>query len=145
MVAFSRMRDILKSFLFSLIALFGAAQIVEGFSFGNDIAVLTFAAVVFGVVNSFLKPVLKLITLPLNLLTLGFSSLLVNAVLLHLTVRVVPDLLIEAFHFPGLEISLPSQYPDIIIHPLDIPTIGTLLLTSITITLLMVALRIVFD
>lgn len=139
------MKNILKSFLFSLVGLFGAAQLIEGFSFGNDIVVLVFAAVVFGVVNSFLKPVLKLISLPLNLITFGLSSFLINAALLYLTIQAVPGLLIEAFRFPGLEIALPSQYPDIIIRPLEIPTIGTLLITSITISLFMVVLGIIFD
>jgi len=140
-----RMRNIFKSFLFSLVALFGATQIIEGFSFGNDIAVLIFAAGVFGVVNSFLKPILKLIALPLNLITLGSFSFLINAALLYLTIQVVPDLLIEAFRFPGLEISLPFQYPDLVIHPFDIPAIGTLLLASIVISLFTAVLGIIFD
>ncbi|NIN91396.1 phage holin family protein, partial [bacterium] len=55
-----------KSFLFSIVALFGAAQLIEGFSFNNDLATLVMAAVVFGIVNSFLKPILKLVTLPFN-------------------------------------------------------------------------------
>lgn len=140
-----RMKNIFKPFLFSLVALFGAAQIIEGFSFGNDIAVLIFAAIVFGIANSILKPILKLITLPFNLITFGSFSFLINTVLLYLTIRVVPGLLIEAFRFPGMEISLPSQYPDLVIHPFDIPTIGTLLLTSIVISLFTVVLGIIFD
>lgn len=137
------MRNIFKSLLFSLIALFGAARIIEGFSFGNDIAVLAAAAIVLGVVNSFLKPILKLVTLPLNLMTLGFSSLLVNVVLLHFTVQVVPGLLIEAFHFPGLDVG--SSYANFTLPSLDIPAVGTLLLTSIIISIFMVVLGIIFE
>lgn len=139
------MRAILKSFFFSLIALFGAAQIIGGFSFGNDVVVLIVAAVVFGGVNAFLKPILKLIALPFNLLTLGFSSLLVNVVLLYLTVQMAPGLSIKAFHFPGFELSLPFQYPDLIIPPLNIPFIGTLLLTSVVISIFMIVLGIIFE
>ncbi len=139
------MRNILKSLLFSLIALFGAAQIIDGFSFSNDIAVLGVAAVVLGVVNSFLRPVLKLITLPFNLITLGFSSLLVNAALLYLTIQVVPGLAVKAFHFPGLEIALPFQHASLAAPPLDIPTAGTLLLTSIVISAFMIVLGTIFD
>lgn len=139
------MRSVVKHFVFSLIALFGATRIIEGFSYGNDVPVLIFAAVTFGVINSFLKPILKLLTLPLNLITLGFSSLLVNASLLYLTTHIVPGLTIAGFYFSGLTVNLPFEYPDLTIPPLDIPFIGTLLLTSIAISLLTVVLGIIFD
>lgn len=42
------------------------------------------AALLWGLVNAFLKPVLKLLTLPLTILTLGLSTLVINAFLLYL-------------------------------------------------------------
>lgn len=137
------MRNILKSFLFSFIALFGAAHVVEGFSIGNDVAALASGAIVFGTVNSFLKPILKLVALPLNLITLGSFSFVINAVLLYLTVQIVPDFLITAFRLPGLEISFSSQH--LVVPPLDIPAAGSLLLTSVVISLFMVVLGTIFD
>lgn len=137
------MRNILKSFLFSFIALLGAAKIIKGFSFGNDITVLVAAAFVFGMVNSFIKPLLRLVTLPLNLLTLGFSSLLANVALLYLTIRVVPGFTIAASHFPGLDFK--SQYLSLALPSFDLPAAGTLLLTSAAISLIMVILKIIFE
>lgn len=139
------MKRVLKSFLFSTIALFGSAQIIEGFSFGNDPTTLVVAAVVFGVVNSFLKPILKLITLPFNLMTFGLFSVLINVALLYLTVQIVPGLSVEAFYFPGMEIKLPFEYANLVVPPLNIPTVGALLLTSIVISIFMIALGIIFD
>jgi putative membrane protein len=43
------------------------------------------AALVWGLLNAFLKPLLVLLTLPLNLLTLGLFTLIINAFLLALT------------------------------------------------------------
>jgi putative membrane protein len=53
---------------------------------GATVAVL---AVTFGVINAFVRPVVKLLSLPLNLLTLGSFSFLVNAGLLLLLAGVV--------------------------------------------------------
>lgn len=145
MLLFIRMRRILKSLFYGFIALFGAAQLSKGFSYGSDITILVFAAVVFGVVNSFLKPVLKLIALPFNMLTFGLFSLVVNAALLYLTTWVVPGLTIAGFRFSGLTINLPFNYPDLIIPPLNISYVGSLFLTSIMISVFMVALGILFE
>ncbi len=110
MLVFFRMGRIFKSFLFSIVALFGAAQLIEGFSFNNDLATLVMAAVVFGIVNSFLKPILKLVTLPFNIATFGLFSSIINIILLYITINVVPGLSIAAFTIPPLEIKLPLVY-----------------------------------
>ncbi len=47
------------------------------------------AAVVFGVVNTILKPILKLLTFPITLVTLGLWLIVVNAAMLWLTQRLV--------------------------------------------------------
>lgn len=125
--------------LFSLTALYGAAWIIKGFSFGNDITVLIIAAFVFGAVNSFIKPIFKLITLPLNLVTFGVSSLLVNTALLYLTVQIVPGLTVAPFRFSGLDVE--SQYLNLALPPCDIPAMGTFFLTSVVISLFVVVLE----
>lgn len=142
MLGFFRMGRILKSFLFSLIALFGAAQIIGGFSFNNDLTTLVVAAIVFGIVNSFLKPILKLITLPFTILTLGLFSSVINVVLLYLTIQVVPGLSINAFTFPGLSF---DSLPGLTIPAFNVPILGTLLLTSAVISIFMVLVGIIFD
>jgi len=141
MLLFLRMKDILKSFFFSLIALFGASRMVKGFSYGGDPAVLAIAALAFGIINSYLKPILKLVTLPLYFLTLGFSSFLINTGLLYLTIKIVPELTVVGFRIPGLAVE--TQYIKLAVPVLDIPAFGTLLLASMVISLLIVILGLV--
>lgn len=50
-----------------------------------------------------LKPVLNIITLPLNLITLGSFSFLINVGILYLLTRFIPSILINAFKFGGLK------------------------------------------
>ncbi|KND49519.1 MAG: hypothetical protein AB203_00360 [Parcubacteria bacterium C7867-008] len=54
-------------------------------------------AVVLGIINIFLKPIVTLITLPINILTLGLFSLVVNALLILLAAQVVPDFSVTGF------------------------------------------------
>jgi len=54
-------------------------------------------AVVLGIINIFFKPVISLITLPINILTLGLFSLVVNALLILLAAMVVPDFTVDGF------------------------------------------------
>lgn len=50
------------------------------------------SAVVLGLVNTFIRPIVKLFTLPLNLLTLGLFSLVINTFMLYIASWIVPGL-----------------------------------------------------
>lgn len=51
----------------------------------RDSSSLILAAILFGVLNTFIKPILVIFTLPLNILTLGLFTLVINAIILKLT------------------------------------------------------------
>jgi putative membrane protein len=55
-----------------------AVRFVPGVSFAGDLKYLIMAGAVLGLLNFFVKPILRIITLPLRLLTLGLVSLLLN-------------------------------------------------------------------
>jgi putative membrane protein len=76
-----------------VLALLAAAWLVPGFHVGGDawIAYAVMAAVL-GVVNALVKPVLKLLTCPLILLTLGLFTLVINAAMLLLAARIAGSL-----------------------------------------------------
>ncbi|MBP9669543.1 MAG: phage holin family protein [Candidatus Pacebacteria bacterium] len=54
-------------------------------------------AVVLGVINTFIKPVVTLLTLPLTIVTLGLFSLVINGALVMLAAYVVPGVFIDGF------------------------------------------------
>lgn len=54
-------------------------------------------AVVLGIINMFLKPIINLLTLPLNIVTLGLFSLVVNALLIMLAGSLVPGFVVAGF------------------------------------------------
>ena len=55
------------------------------------------AAVVIGVVNTFIRPILQLIALPVSILSFGISAFLINVALLYLVSLVVPGFEITSF------------------------------------------------
>lgn len=68
---------------------------IPGFSFEGNLKILILAGFVLGVVNFFLKPILKLLSFPLVWLSFGLFSFIISAFLLWLTAHFVPEIKIE--------------------------------------------------
>ena len=71
--------------LINAVALWVAVKLVPGITYTGDLLPLLGVALVFGIVNAFLRPILKLLTLPLIFLTLGLFALVFNGLMLSLT------------------------------------------------------------
>jgi len=54
-------------------------------------------ALVLGLINAVIKPILLVLTLPLNILTLGLFTLVINALLIMLTSAIVPGFAVAGF------------------------------------------------
>jgi len=81
-------------------ALWVATRLVPGVSFDGGALPFLGVALVFGVVNAFIRPVLKLLTFPLILVTLGLFALVVNGLMLWLTSSLSASLGL-GFHVSG--------------------------------------------
>lgn len=81
--------------LVSAVAILIAAYLIPGV----DVTLLgaLVLAVVLGIINVFFKPIIALLTLPINIVTLGLFSLVVNALLIMLAAMVVPDFHVDGF------------------------------------------------
>jgi putative membrane protein len=79
------------------VALFVAAALVSGVSYGDEGWTLVVAAAVFTLVNMWLRPVVRLLSLPLIILTLGLFLFVVNVLMLYVTDWLVPDFEIASF------------------------------------------------
>jgi len=80
----------------NIFALLIVAYLVPGFYFA-DLWATVVAAVVIGVVNTFIKPVLQIVALPVSIITFGITAFLINVVLLWGVSFVVPGFEIESF------------------------------------------------
>ncbi|MFF3713377.1 phage holin family protein [Streptomyces phaeochromogenes] len=73
---------------------------LSGGSTGKEIGTLLLVALVFGLVNFLVKPIVQVLTFPLFILTLGLITLVVNALMLLLT-SWLADVLDLSFHVEG--------------------------------------------
>lgn len=86
---------IIVSILLNALALITTAYIVPGVSVDSfQTAIL--AAIILGLLNTFIRPILLVLTLPLNVLTLGLFTFVVNAIVLWMVTLVVKGLQIES-------------------------------------------------
>lgn len=76
--------------IFGTLGIFLAAKFVPGVEFTGSIKTLLIIGVVFGLINFFIKPILKAIALPLRILTLGLFSLVINMGLVWLVEILFP-------------------------------------------------------
>ena len=82
--------------LINAAALYLTALLLPGISL-RGIGPTLIAAAILGVVNAVIRPILLLFTLPLNILTLGFFTFVINALILLLTSAVVPGFAVRDF------------------------------------------------
>jgi putative membrane protein len=83
--------------IFNVVALFVATWLLSGLSYGDDWWALPIAALVFTLVNFFLKPALTILSIPLIIVTLGLFYLLINVFMLYLTHWIVHQFTIASF------------------------------------------------
>jgi putative membrane protein len=86
--------------LINAAALWVATQIVPGVSFNGGVLPFLGVALVFGVINATLRPLTKVLTFPLILVTLGLFALVVNGLMLWLTSSLSQSLGL-GFHVSG--------------------------------------------
>lgn len=83
--------------LTNVLALFAAAWIIPDIDYGDSWWTLLLAALVFALVNAFVRPLVILLTLPAVLLTLGVALFFINMLMLWLTAQIVSDFDVGGF------------------------------------------------
>lgn len=90
------MRGFIIRWIVNAIALVVTATILKEMDFNGILAPFV-AALVIGVLNAIVRPVLIVITLPINILTLGLFTFVVNAVMIQITASVVSGFQVAGF------------------------------------------------
>lgn len=98
------MKSLLRSFLYNFLSIYFAAIIVPGFVVSGGPATLGVAAVFLTLLNFFVKPIAKLLFFPINLVTLGLFSWIINVGILWLLVVFLPQLHASSWTFSGIYI-----------------------------------------
>ena len=87
---------ILVRWICMALALVFTAWLIPGISVKSFLTALL-ATVIIALINTFIKPLLQIITLPINLVTLGLFTLVINALLFMLAGWITPGLIVNGF------------------------------------------------
>lgn len=98
------MKGVLLSWALTALALLVGAALLEGVRIDGALAAL-FAALVLGLVNAVIKPILFVLTLPVTILTLGLFYFVLNALMLGLVAWLSPGFTIDGF-WPALGLAI---------------------------------------
>lgn len=106
------MPGILVRWLVQTAAITFAAYLLDGIHVEGFFSAF-FAAVILGILNAFFRPILIILTLPVNILTFGLFTFVINAILLMMVSGLIPGFEVHGFWpavFGSLIISLVSWF-----------------------------------
>jgi putative membrane protein len=90
-------RYLLIALATNILVLFVASWIIGPMTYGDSWWTLVIAGAVFGIVNTILRPIIVLLSLPAVILTLGIALFFINMFMLWLTSLIVDDLAVGDF------------------------------------------------
>lgn len=130
-----KMKRFLKRFFITTFSLYLIVLSIPGVSLSDGLEPLLISALVLTLLNKLAKPLLKLLFLPFNLITLGLFGWVINVVTLYLLTLIVPSLKIQAFTFNGF------SWNNLVIPSFDLSAFYTYILASFALGLITSFLR----
>lgn len=105
-------KNFIRKILANVAAFYLVDLILEGFIVEKTIETIFGAALVLTLVDYFIKPLIKIISFPINFITLGFFGLLINSILLYITVLLVDQIKLTdgRFKFDVMDFRLTEIY-----------------------------------
>ena len=113
------MTGLLIRWLILTVAILVTSYVLDGIKVASFLSAFG-AAAVLGILNAFFRPILIILTLPLNIVTLGLFTFLINAMLLKMVTGVIPGFEVHGFWtavFGSLLISIVSWLLNSLIGP----------------------------
>ncbi|MDP3954741.1 MAG: phage holin family protein [bacterium] len=124
------MKSLARSFFIHGFVLWLVSRIAAGIVFEKGNETLLLAAGALGLFNLFVRPLINILLLPINILTLGALKWVVNVATLYLVTLAVPGFKITGFSFPG------ANLYGIVIPSLDFGIIGALVAFSVLLSVI---------
>lgn len=124
------MKTLLRYYLINLTSLWVATIIIPGLTYFGGIKTLFLGGFAFAIINFVLVPLLKILLLPLNLLTLGLFTWLTNVLALYVLTTLVAGFRLVPYTFAGFE------YNGFIIPSSELSTFWVAVLSSLVIGLI---------
>lgn len=108
------MKYILRKYLIIVFSLFTLTQIISGISIRGGWKTFLYAGLLFSALTYIVKPVVNLVLLPFNLLTLNMISWVVNIITFIIWTLLISEVKVTAWAFPGIHMGVVSLSPNTI-------------------------------
>lgn len=133
------MRHYLKSVLITVATFYISISLISTVSFGNDPKNILMFLGGLWIISQIVNPIFSLVLLPVNILTFGLISFLLNVAFVFALLTFLPGFSVSAFYFPGAVVQ------GVIFPPVPLNQIETVVVLSATITILHKILHIIFE
>lgn len=124
------MKSLIKSWAISTISWYLTTLLIPGVKISGGIKNYMIAGAILVLLNVFLKPLIQLLFLPINLLTLGLLGWLVSVAILWIARIITPNLIISGFYFAG------GSYQGFIMPAMKLSIFWTITLTAFLLNLI---------
>lgn len=111
------MKKLSRNTLFNALSIFLISQLISGMKVYGGFATYLIAGLVLTLLMMLLKPILNLLALPLNIITLGLFSFVINVIIFYILTVLVVGIVVSPFTFPGVSFAgfiIPKIYFNII-------------------------------
>lgn len=125
------MKKLLRYFIINLVSLWITTKIITGLSYTGGLRSLILGGIAFMLINFILVPILKILFLPLNLLTLGLFAWITNVLAIYALTTAVSDFQLSPYTFAGVNFS-GLIIPSYDLSPLMVAVAASLLIGFIT-------------
>lgn len=123
------MRGLIVKIIANIASFYVAAYLVAGFHIDQTWQAYLMTAIIFMLFNLLIAPIVKLLLLPINLITLGLFRWFTQVLLLYLFDLLYTGITITAYHFPGYSSSI------IALPPTNLNLFWVLVITSLIMNL----------
>lgn len=96
------MKSVIRRIFVNFLCLLAISAVIPTVDYSGKIEILIVASIVLAVVNWLVKPILNLIFLPINLITLESFRWLTNIIILYIVTLLIPGFQVKPFLSPGL-------------------------------------------
>ena len=96
------MKTVIRNIVFYSFSLFALTQALPGVKITGGVETYFLGGIALSLIFLLIKPILSILTLPLNIVTLGTFSFFTNVIILYLLTIFVPKIKVSSFVFQGI-------------------------------------------
>lgn len=124
------MKYLIRVFLFNMFSLWFVSELFPALVITGGVPMVLVASFALTILMLVVKPILKILFIPINFLTFGVAGLFINVVLFYLLTLILPEVQIASYTFPGL------LWQGFVVPSVSFTYIASLFIISLAVTLL---------